>query len=268
MVRSPHAHARIRSIDAASALAAPGVIAVLTGRDLLADRVQPIPHKQWSYHPAEMPLQNKDGAPVFAAAHFPMPADKARFVGEVIAMVVADTVAAAKDGAERVAVDYEPLPAVTGAVAAAEPDAPRLWEEAASNVLIDAEVGDAAATAAAFARASHVVRLETWVPRVTGVPMEPRAAVGELRSRDAALHGAYRQRRRGAAQDRYRPEPRHPGSGGARASSATSAAISAPAARSIRNSCWWPGRPVASAVRSNGPASGTNPSSATTRAAI
>jgi carbon-monoxide dehydrogenase large subunit len=183
MVRSPHAHARIRSIDVAPALAVPGVVAVLTGRDLLADRVKPIPHKQWSYHPAEIPLQNKDGAAVFAAAHFPMPADKARFVGEVVAMVIADSVAAAKDGAERVAIDYEPLPAVTQAVASAGPDAPRLWEEAPSNVLIDAEVGNAAATAAAFARAAHVVRLETWIPRVTAVPMEPRAAVA---SYDAA----------------------------------------------------------------------------------
>ena len=183
MVRSPHAHARIASIDVAPALAVPGVVAVLTGRDLVADRVKPIPHKQWSYHPAEIPLQNKDGAPVFAAAHLPMPADKARFVGEAVAMVIADSVAAAKDGAERVAIDYQPLPAVTQAVAAAEPDAPRLWEEAPSNVLIDAEVGNAAATAAAFARAAHVVRLETWIPRVTAVPMEPRAAVA---SYDAA----------------------------------------------------------------------------------
>jgi aerobic carbon-monoxide dehydrogenase large subunit len=177
MVRSPHAHARIRSIDTAAALAAPGVLAVLTGRDVLADGLKPVPHKQWSYHPAEMPLQNKSGAPVFAAAHYPLPADKARFVGEAVAMVVAETVAAAKDAAELVAIDYEPLPAVTDAVAAAEAGAPHLWDKA-ENVLIDAEVGDAAATAAAFAEAAHVVRLETWIPRVSGAPMEPRAAVG------------------------------------------------------------------------------------------
>ena len=183
MVRSPHAHARIASIDVAPALAVPGVVAVLTGRDLVADRVKPIPHKQWSYHPAEIPLQNKDGAPVFAAAHLPLPAYKAGLVGEAVAMVIADSIAAATDGAERVAIDYQPLPAVTQAVAAAEPDAARLWEEAPSNVLIDAEVGNAAATAAAFARAAHVVRLETWIPRVTAVPMEPRAAVA---SYDAA----------------------------------------------------------------------------------
>ncbi|HEY4821165.1 MAG TPA: xanthine dehydrogenase family protein molybdopterin-binding subunit [Xanthobacteraceae bacterium] len=178
MLRSPHAHARLRRIDTAAARAAPGVLAVLTGRDILADGVKPIPHKAFSYHPAEIPLRNKDDAPIFAAAHLPLPADKARFVGEAVVMVVAETVAAAKDAAELVAIDYEPLPAVTDAVAAAEPGAPRLWDNA-ENVLIDAEVGDAAATAAAFARAAHVVRLKTWIPRITGVPMEPRAAVGE-----------------------------------------------------------------------------------------
>src|SRR6266545_6237362 len=160
MVRSPHAHAHIRAIDRAAALAVPGVLAVLTGRDILGDGVKPIPHKAFSYHPAEIPLKNKSGAPIFAASHYPLPPDKARFVGEAIAMVIAETVAAAKDAAELVAIDYEPIPAVTDAVAAAEPGAPRLWDHA-ENVLIDAEVGDAAATAAAFASAAHVVRLKT-----------------------------------------------------------------------------------------------------------
>jgi carbon-monoxide dehydrogenase large subunit len=150
---------------------------VLTGRDLLDDGVKPIPHKAFSYHPAEIPLRNKDDAPIFAARHYPLPADRARFVGEAVAMVVAETVAIAKDAAERVEIDYEPLDAVIDAVAAAEPDAPQLWD-GAENVLIDAQVGDAAATAAAFAEAAHVVKLKTWIPRVTGVPMEPRAAVG------------------------------------------------------------------------------------------
>jgi carbon-monoxide dehydrogenase large subunit len=178
MVRSPHAHARIRAIDTSEAAALPGVLAVLTGHDILSDGVKPIPHKAFSYHPAEIPLRNKNDAPIFAATHYPLPADKARFVGEAIAMVVAETVAIAKDAAERVAIDYEPIASVTDAVAAAELDAPRLWDNA-ENVLIDASVGDAAATAAAFAQAAHVVRLKTWIPRVTGVPMEPRAAVGE-----------------------------------------------------------------------------------------
>src|SRR5215468_7832779 len=178
MVRSPHAHARIRAIDIAPAMAAPGVLAVLTGRDLLADGLRPIPHKVWSQHPAE--LMPRERAKTFTAPHYALPADKVRFVGEAVAMVVATTVAAAKDGAELVEIDYEILPAVTDTLAAARPDAPRLFNDAGSNVVVDGELGDQAATEAAFARAAHVVRFETWVQRVTGVPMEPRAAVSEF----------------------------------------------------------------------------------------
>src|SRR5262249_58467819 len=100
------------------------------------------------------------------------------FAGEVVAMVMAETSAAARDGADRVTVEWAPLPAVMAGVAAAAPGAPVLYQDAASNVCTDSEGGDAAAVDAAFGRASHVVRLETWVHRVTGVPMEPRAAVG------------------------------------------------------------------------------------------
>src|SRR5580698_305085 len=112
MLRSPHAHARLRAIDAAAARATPGVLAVLTGADVLADGLKPIPHKPWSPHPAEATLRNKSGEPPFEAPHYALPADKARFVGEAVAMVVAETVHAAKDAAELIDVDYEALPAV------------------------------------------------------------------------------------------------------------------------------------------------------------
>jgi aerobic carbon-monoxide dehydrogenase large subunit len=177
MVRSPHAHARILGIDKDKALAVAGVLAVFTGADCVADGLQPIPHKPWSPHPAETKLRNSGGVPPFEAAHHPLPADKARFVGEAVAMIVAETLHAAKDGAELLAIDYEALPAVVETVAAARQDAPRVHETARSNVCFDAELGDAAATEAAFARAAHVTRFETWVQRVTGVPMEPRAAL-------------------------------------------------------------------------------------------
>ena len=180
MVRSPHAHARIRAIDIAPAMMAPGVLAVLTGRDLQADGLEPIPHKVWSQHPAELRLRERDGFQTFTAPHYALPSDKVRFVGEAVAMVIAITVAAAKDGAELVEIDYDALPAVTNTLEAAHPDAPRLFEEAGSNVVVDGELGDCAATEAAFARAAHVVKFDTWVQRVTGVPMEPRAAVGEF----------------------------------------------------------------------------------------
>jgi aerobic carbon-monoxide dehydrogenase large subunit len=180
MMRSPHAHARIRRIDAASALAAPGVLAVLTGRDLLADGLRPIPHKVWQQHPADMPLRGRDGFRTFTAPHYALPAEKVRFVGETVAVVLAETVAAAKDGAELVAIDYEALPAVTDTREAARPDSPRLFDEAGCNVVVDGEIGDSAAAEAAFACAAHVVKFETWVQRVTGVPMEPRAALCEF----------------------------------------------------------------------------------------
>jgi carbon-monoxide dehydrogenase large subunit len=178
-VRSPHAHARIRAIDTRAALGVPGVIAVLTGKHLLGDGLKPIPHKPLVLHPAEPNLANRDGSPIFDGPHYPLAHDRARHAGEAVAVVIAATVDAAKDGAEQVEVDYEILPAVTATLAAAAPDAPRLWEKASSNVCLDADLGSREATAAAFARAAHIVKLDTWVQRVTGVPMEPRAAVGE-----------------------------------------------------------------------------------------
>ncbi|MGA8079413.1 MAG: xanthine dehydrogenase family protein molybdopterin-binding subunit [Xanthobacteraceae bacterium] len=183
MLRSPHAHARIRSIDTAKAKAMPGVLAVLTGADVLADGLKPVPHKPWSPHPAETTLRNKSGEPPFEPPHWPLPTDKARFVGEAVAMVVGKTVYAAKNGAEAIEIDYEILPAVVETAAAARQDAPIVHEGIRSNVCFDSEIGDEAATDAAFARAAHVTRFETWVQRVTGVPMEPRAA---LASYDAA----------------------------------------------------------------------------------
>ena len=178
LVRSPHAHARIRRVAIGDALAVAGVIAVLTGEDAAADGLGPIPHHPVPSNPNEVPLGSRDPSAFFLAPHPPLPADKARFVGEPVAMVIAETCAAARDGAERVVVDYELLPAVTVTADAARADAPLVWDETSSNVCVDSGAGDAAAADAALARAAHAVRLETWVPRVTGAPMEPRAALG------------------------------------------------------------------------------------------
>ena len=156
MVRSPYAHARIRSIDTTAAAAAPGVLVVLTGSDMRDDGLQAIPHSVGTRHPADITLENKDGSPPFIPPHFPMTAQEARHCGEIVAMVVATSLAAAKDGVELVAVDYEPLPAVTHSVTAVQPGAPLARGDASSNISIDAEVGDPAATNAAFAeRGSH-----------------------------------------------------------------------------------------------------------------
>ncbi len=174
-VRSPHAHARIRGIDTDAAKTTPGVIAVLTATDAAMDDVKPIAHSPLPANPYEDMIRASDV--LFVAPHPPMPIDAVRFVGEIVAIVIADTPAAARDGAERVVVDWTPLPAVTFSIAAAGDAAPVLYEETTSNVCVDATVGDSAAVDLAFSRAAHVVRLETWVHRVNGVPMEPRAAV-------------------------------------------------------------------------------------------
>ncbi|HUQ26090.1 MAG TPA: molybdopterin cofactor-binding domain-containing protein [Burkholderiales bacterium] len=163
VVRSPHAHARIRGIDAAAAAELPGVLAVLTGRDAQADGLQPIPFRPISPNPHEVPL--KGSFPPFPA----LSADRARFVGEAVAVVVAESRAIARDAAERVEVDYEPL-------------------DPAADTCIDNEFGDSAAVAAAFAGATHVVRLQTQLNRVTGVPLEPRVTIAAYEDGRYTIH--------------------------------------------------------------------------------
>ena len=179
MLRSPHAHAHIRGINAAKALTMPGVLAVLTAKDMIDDGLKPLPHVAQSKSPVEPQLINAPDFKEMLAPHWALAIDRARYVGEAVAVVVATSVALAKDAAELVDVDYEVLPSVSGTLAAARADAPRLWDGPDSNISLDAEVGDKAATNAAFARAAHVAKFETWIQRVTGVPMEPRAAVAE-----------------------------------------------------------------------------------------
>ncbi len=180
MLRSPHAHAKIGAIDTAAARAVPGVLAVLTGQDMMADGLLPIPHAVWSGHPAEIPLPNSDGSTASGPAHFCMATSIARHVGDIVAVVIATTTAAARDASELIQIEYQPLPSMTHAPIAATIGAPLAWAEGDSNICIDSTIGDSAATDAAFGRAAHVVRFETWVQRVAGVPMEPRAAIGEF----------------------------------------------------------------------------------------
>lgn len=177
MIRSPHAHAEIGAIDASDALAMPGVLAVLTGKDAAEDNLQSVFHGPMHSSPPDIPLPNTDGSETYLAPHFPLPADRARHVGEAVAVVVAETAGQAADAAERVVVDWRPIPAVTGTEAAAAADAPRVWDEAA-NVVIDSLAGDHAAVDAAFEKAAHIVNIKTTLSRVSPVFLEPRAAVG------------------------------------------------------------------------------------------
>lgn len=178
MLRSPVPHARIVSIDPTAALSSPGVLAVLTGRDYVQDGLRPIPHNAGILPSPDIAVRVRDVAPI-TTPHWPMPTERVRFVGEIVAMIVARTLDEAKDAAELVAIDYEPLPAVTHAAAATDDGAPHLWDQSQDNICIDVEVGDEAATAAAFAHAAHVTRFSTWAQRVTGVPLEPRTATAE-----------------------------------------------------------------------------------------
>ena len=169
VVRSPHAHAVLKSIDASEALAMPGVMAVLTGRDAERDGLKPIPFRPLTVNRHEIALKAS-----FLAPYPLLPTDKARFVGQAVAVVIAETLVIAKDAAERVIVDYEPLPAVTSTSSAG--GGTRVWDS--PNSCVDTSIGDAASVEGIFQSAAHVVRIETTINRITGVPLEPRAALG------------------------------------------------------------------------------------------
>jgi len=245
----------------------PGVIAVLTGSDAAGDGLQPISHSPVPANPREVPFKSRDGSPFFVAPHPVLVVGKVRHVGEAIAVVVAETMSQATDAAERVEVQYEPLPVVTRSTDALAPEAPLVWEEHGANVCADSEAGDQEATDAAFARATHVVRLETAINRVTGVPMElrtPSASTTRTRS-GTPFTPAPAAAWCGSAPTSppcsgYRPPP-------SASCQAMSAAISASATAPVRNSRWLPGRRDGSGGRSSGSATAVTRSSPTSTAA-
>uniref|UniRef100_UPI003D71A19F xanthine dehydrogenase family protein molybdopterin-binding subunit n=1 Tax=Azospirillum sp. TaxID=34012 RepID=UPI003D71A19F len=171
-VRSPHAHAAIRGIDADEARALPGVLGVFTVDDLDADGVGPIR--------CQSPLKNRDGSHYKAPQRPALARGRVRHVGDAVAVVVAETLDAARDAAELVMVDYDELPAVTDTAGALEPGQPQVWDEAPGNLCFDWETGDEAAADAAFAKADRVVSLDLVNNRVVASPMEGRACVGAV----------------------------------------------------------------------------------------
>ena len=171
VVRSSLAHARIRSIDTVAARAAPGVLAVLTGADLAAEKIGNLP-TGWLIH-------SKDGSPMVEPPHPAIAVDRVRHVGEPVALVVAETRDAAREAAALVEIDYEELPAVASAKAAVAPGAPLVWDQAKGNTCFDWHLGDKAATDAAFAGAHTIVKLDLVNNRLVPNAMEPRAAIGE-----------------------------------------------------------------------------------------
>jgi aerobic carbon-monoxide dehydrogenase large subunit len=173
VLRSPHAHARIRAIDTAAAKAAPGVLAVLTGADWKASG--------WGDLPVPGGLTRRDGS-VFKPPYPALTQDRARWVGDYVAFVVAETLHQALDASELVEVDYEPLPATVSTAQASAPGAPKVWESCADNIGFVQLFGDKAATEAAFAKADHVVKHQFVINRVTAASMEPRGALGDYNS--------------------------------------------------------------------------------------
>jgi carbon-monoxide dehydrogenase large subunit len=169
-VRSPHAHARIKSIDVEAARKAPGVAAVLTGHDVKADGL--------GMPKANMPRKRPDGKPMFAPQRPALVTDRVRYVGDPVVMVVADTLAQAKDAAELVEIDYEALPSVTQTADTVKPGAPAVWDECPDNISNNVERGKKADTEAAIASAARVIKRRYVISRVHAQYMEPRGTLG------------------------------------------------------------------------------------------
>jgi len=177
-VRSPHAHAILKGVDISAAKSAPGVLGVFTGADLAKDKVGNL-ICGWMIH-------SKDGTPMKAGPHPALAQGKVRYVGDHVAVVIAETLAQAKDAAELVAVDYDVQPAVVDLNTAQAPGQPQIHAEAPNNTVYQWHLGDKAAVDAAFAKAAHITKLDIVNNRLVPNAMEPRAAIGEYdRGQDA-----------------------------------------------------------------------------------
>src|SRR5437763_8043310 len=168
IVRSPMAHGLIHKIETSVARAMPGVLAVYTAADLVAGGIGPLPARQV--------MNNRDGTPMLSPVRYALATDRVRHVGEAVVVVIAESVAVAKDAAESVVVDIEPLPAVTEPGEAAVPSAPLIYDDVPANVGLDFHFGDSDAVEAAFASAAHVTRLDLRANRIVVNAMEPRSA--------------------------------------------------------------------------------------------
>lgn len=170
MVRSPHAHARITSIDTSEALAAPGVLDIITGNEVEEASLGTIPHL--------IPLKQKDGSPVIEPPRPVLPRERVRHVGDPVAFVVAETLEQAREAAELVMVEYDELPAVVDTDTADAPGKPQVWDEAPNNTPYVWDLGDEDAVSEAFKKAARTVRVKLVNNRVVVNSLEPRAALG------------------------------------------------------------------------------------------
>jgi carbon-monoxide dehydrogenase large subunit len=176
VLRSPHGHARINSIDTAAAKTAPGVLAIITGADWTKAGLGDLP--------SHGGLKRRDGSPMFKPRYTVLAETHTRWVGDPVAFIVAETAAQALDAAELVQVDYEELPAATSTADAVKPGAARVYDECPDNISFTELIGDKSACDAGFAKAMHVVKHRFVINRVTAVTMEPRATIGHFTSGD------------------------------------------------------------------------------------
>ena len=183
MARSPYPHARILRVDSTRSRAMAGVLGVYSGADCAADGLGPIPHNPLPSTREDMKPTSPGGGRIFEGPHWLLPTDKARHVGEAVAMVVAETSDEALDAVEALDVEYEELPWVTHSERALEEGAPRAWVEVPGNVIVDTHFGNREATDRAFAEAGHVVKMKFHIARCTAVAIEPRAALASYEAR-------------------------------------------------------------------------------------
>ena len=176
VLRSPHAHARIKSIDVSKAKAAPGVLAVLTGEDWDKSGFGDLPVPSGP--------TRRDGSPLYRPRYRVLAKDRVRWVGDYVAFVVAETANQAMDAAELIEIDYEPLPAIVSTADAIKPGAPLVWDDCPNNICFVHLEGDKAATDAAFEKAAHIVKHHFVINRVTAASMEPRGSIGVYRPHD------------------------------------------------------------------------------------
>jgi aerobic carbon-monoxide dehydrogenase large subunit len=177
VLRSPHGHARIGAIDTTRAMAAPGILAVLTGADYQADGLGALPH-------IGPPVTRRGGSPAFVPPFAALTRDRARFVGDAVAVIVAENRDAARDAAEMIEIRYEPLPAVTESIEAVAEGSTDLWPQAPGNECFVHQIGDKPATEAAFAAASHVIRQRFVISRVLANAMECRGCIADYDGRE------------------------------------------------------------------------------------
>lgn len=176
VVRSPHTAARIRSIDVAAARTAPGVLAVLTGADIVAENFAPFASR--------VHRRRENGEPNFVPPYFPLAVDLAPHAGVAVAAVIGETMFQAKDAGELIDVDYEALPGITGTAECLRSDSPVVWSELEDNRCFVLNLGNRAASDAAFAKAAHIVRESFLITRMTTNSLEPRAALGQYNAQD------------------------------------------------------------------------------------